>query len=67
MPITDDDAYERYRDAAAARGPWPRPLRGHDNGDNARNQMRSRIERLPSWMRSIELMAWSTGCPGGGT
>lgn len=66
MPtMTDDDAYDLYRDRAAERGPWPQRL--NDNGDQARNQRRSRIERLPAWMRSIEEMAWSTGCPGGGT
>lgn len=32
-----------------------------------RNRLRTRIERLPRWMRDIELLFWDLASIGGGT
>jgi len=60
-------AEEVMRDYEGATVPFDAHLARAKREDADRNQMMNRIERLPRWMREIELLFWGMASIGGGT
>lgn len=61
----DEDSVRDYRDLGHGEAAWDEGRR-YDNGDDARNQRRNRLEKLPTWARAIEERFWGEPMKGGG-
>ena len=55
------------RDYEGATVPFDLQLARTKHETRLRNEMRTRIERLPKWMRAIEDLFWHLASIGGGT
>jgi hypothetical protein len=55
------------RDYEGAAGAFDAQLARAKRATAERNRLRGRIERLPRWMRDIELSFWGLASIGGGT
>ncbi len=55
MPMTDDDAYDRYREQMAERGPWPRRTNTSNwlSADDRRHRAEAVAVAHRPWMAAV--------------